>query len=236
MGRLIDADALIEWINKQREEVTKKQVTGTEGSIFTREDLVAMQRCLSTFETAINNQPTAYDVDKVVAELKKSKVSNVDLYDENNESWNDDIVSFDTAIEIVRKGGVNDMVNEFCGFKYGVIGTDKMPADTTLNNMKKVDLIKLLHTAQHNYETLMFFYNNAVKVNMSQLNNNGWISVKDRLPTEEGSYLVVGKTGGATVTRWYMPNKFHPQGHFGGNSAEYIRYWMPRPQAPKEGE
>ena len=62
--------------------------------------------------------------------------------------------------------------------------------------------------------------------------NNGWISVKDRLPTEEGRYLVVGKTGGATVTRWYMPNKFHPQGHFGGNSAEYIRYWMPRPQAP----
>lgn len=67
--------------------------------------------------------------------------------------------------------------------------------------------------------------------------NNGWISVKDRLPTEEGSYLVVGKTGGATVTRWYMPNQFHPQGHFGGNSAEYIRYWMPRPQAPyKAGE
>lgn len=66
------------------------------------------------------------------------------------------------------------MVNEFCGFKHGVIGTDKMPADTTLNNMKKADLIKLLHTAQHNYETLMYFYNNAVKVNMSQL-NNGWI-------------------------------------------------------------
>ena len=63
--------------------------------------------------------------------------------------------------------------------------------------------------------------------------SSGWISVKDRLPTEEGSYLVVGKTGGATVTRWYMPNKFHQQGHFGGNSAEYIRYWMPRPQAPK---
>jgi len=38
------------------------------------------------------------------------------------------------------------MVNEFCGFKHGVIGTDKMPADTTLNNMKKADLIKLLHT------------------------------------------------------------------------------------------
>ncbi len=61
---------------------------------------------------------------------------------------------------------------------------------------------------------------------------NGWISVDDRLPTEEGSYLVVGKTGGATVTRWYAPSKLNPSGHFGGNSAAYIRYWMPRPQAP----
>lgn len=74
------------------------------------------------------------------------------------------------------------MVNEFCGFKHGVIGTDKMPADTTLNNMKKADLIKLLHTAQHNYETLMWFYNNAVKVNMAQLNKNGWIPCSERLP------------------------------------------------------
>lgn len=82
------------------------------------------------------------------------------------------------------------MVNEFCGFKHGVIGTDKMPADTTLNNMKKADLIKLLHTAQHNYETLMWFYNNAVKVNMSQLNNNGWISCSERLPKYTGEYNV----------------------------------------------
>lgn len=62
----------------------------------------------------------------------------------------------------------------------------------------------------------------------------GWRSVDEELPTKEGSYLVVGKTGGATVTRWYGPSEFHPQGHFGGNSAEYIRWWMPRPTAPKE--
>lgn len=82
------------------------------------------------------------------------------------------------------------MVNEFCGFKHGVIGTDKMPADTTLNNMKKADLIKLLHTAQHNYESLMWFYNNAVKVNMSQLNNNGWIPCSEKLP-EDGQQVLV---------------------------------------------
>lgn len=60
----------------------------------------------------------------------------------------------------------------------------------------------------------------------------GWRSVDEELPTKEGSYLVVGKTGGATVTRWYGPSQFHPEGHFGGNSADYIRYWMPRPIAP----
>ena len=64
--------------------------------------------------------------------------------------------------------------------------------------------------------------------------NGGWISVKDRLPDKAGSYLVIGKSGGATVTRWYMPSEFYPEGHFGGNSTDYIRYWMPRPEPPKE--
>ena len=64
--------------------------------------------------------------------------------------------------------------------------------------------------------------------------NGGWISVKDRLPDKAGSYLVIGKSGGATVTRWYMPSEFYTEGHFGGNSSDYIRYWMPRPEPPKE--
>lgn len=82
------------------------------------------------------------------------------------------------------------MVNEFCGFKHGVIGKDKLPADTTLNNMKKADLIKLLHIAQHNYETLMWFYNNAVKFNEKRLNGGGWIPCSERLPEDGKSVLV----------------------------------------------
>ena len=66
--------------------------------------------------------------------------------------------------------------------------------------------------------------------------NGGWISVKDRLPDKAGSYLVIGKSGGATVTRWYMPSEYYPEGHFGGNSTDYIRYWMPRPEPPKESD
>ena len=91
------------------------------------------------------------------------------------------------------------MVNEFCGFRKGVIGKDKLPSDTTLNNMKKADLIKLLHTAQHNYESLMWFYNNAVKWNMALLNNGGWIPCSERLPKVETEVLIYARrkyTGG----------------------------------------
>jgi len=60
------------------------------------------------------------------------------------------------------------MVTEFNGFSQGVIGK-KLPADTTLNNMKKAELIELLHIAQHNYDVLNSFYTNAVNVNMEKI-------------------------------------------------------------------
>lgn len=133
------------------------------------------------------------------------------------------------------------MVNEFCGFKHGVIGTDKMPADTTLNNMKKSDLIKLLHTAQHNYETLMWFYNNAVKVNMSQLNNNGWISVEDALPENMQECLT-------TANIYFVPDHVdEPNSHIGVELNVYSKKygwlrntnviaWQPLPAPYKKGE
>lgn len=52
------------------------------------------------------------------------------------------------------------MVTEFNGFDKGVIGK-KLPSDTTLNNMKKAELIELLHIAEHNHNTLAWFYKNA---------------------------------------------------------------------------
>lgn len=52
------------------------------------------------------------------------------------------------------------MVTEFNGFDKGVIGK-KLPSDTTLNNMKKADLIELLHIAEYNHNTLAWFYKNV---------------------------------------------------------------------------
>lgn len=118
------------------------------------------------------------------------------------------------------------MVNEFCGFKHGVIGTDKMPADTTLNNMKKADLIKLLHTAQHNYESLMWFYNNAVKANMSQLNNNGWIPCSEKLPEE--NQRVIGCFAHGTVTELgFYDGLFHGIYDY---TTKVIIAWQPLPE------
>ena len=73
------------------------------------------------------------------------------------------------------------MIVDFSGFANGVIGK-KLPSDKTLNNMRKSELIKLLHIAQNNYDSLKWFYNNAVQVNMEELKDK-WVNVKDRLPT-----------------------------------------------------
>lgn len=73
----------------------------------------------------------------------------------------------DFYLDISTIKAVREMVHEFAGFTKGVIGK-KLPSDTTLNNMKKSELIELLHMAQHNYDVLMEFYANAVKYNMDK--------------------------------------------------------------------
>ena len=52
-------------------------------------------------------------------------------------------------------------MTDFIGFSEGVTGKP-LPADATLEAMKKTELIELLHIADHNYETLKSAYSNAV--------------------------------------------------------------------------
>ena len=78
MGRLIDADVFVKYANERLD-------------LFA-DDLIQM----------INEQPIAYDVSKVVAELEEEKEI-VKEYDKYHCS-----VRLDKAIDIVRKGGVND--------------------------------------------------------------------------------------------------------------------------------
>lgn len=51
----------------------------------------------------IENQPTAYDVDKVIEELETKKKKSLRLFDGGSR-----YVGFEEAIEIVKGGGVNE--------------------------------------------------------------------------------------------------------------------------------
>lgn len=86
MGRLIDADVLIKEIRQHMVKIN---------SLFEEEKTVV---------EIIEEQPTAYDVEKVAAELesKKSIIQIVDT--ETNQFIN--LISLDKAIDIVKRGGV----------------------------------------------------------------------------------------------------------------------------------
>ena len=53
------------------------------------------------------------------------------------------------------------MQTNFTGFARGVIGKN-LPEDSTLETMRKSELIELLHIADHNYKALKSAYGNAV--------------------------------------------------------------------------
>lgn len=102
--RLIDADKMIDWINNQREEVTKKQTARACDGIFTRETLVTMQRCIDTFENKIKTEPTAYDPDKVVAELERKKfIEQETILSDIHQGFN---AGLSAAIHVVKGGEV----------------------------------------------------------------------------------------------------------------------------------
>lgn len=79
----------------------------------------------------IDEQPTAFDVDKVVGELKRDKfIESECILSDVHQGYN---AGLSRAVEIVKGGGVD---GDFNGFDKGVIGKP-LPADSTLNNMKK---------------------------------------------------------------------------------------------------
>lgn len=55
----------------------------------------------------ISEQPTAYDVDKVVAELK-DWTFNADVSIGDGTIMNHNLIASENAIDIVKRGGVND--------------------------------------------------------------------------------------------------------------------------------
>ena len=57
---------------------------------------------------------------------------------------------------------------------------------------------------------------------------NEWISVEDRLPDHNGTYLVIGNSGTVYATHFYKD--CCPNPHF---SNKHVKYWMPLPEGIK---
>lgn len=95
MGRLIDADNLIKLTQKDMEFAFNN---GFLDMAFEREHLIKV----------IRNQPTAYDLDKTVKELKELR----DRYDDSIKNFAIRGI-IDETIEIVKQSGVSDDVCEW---------------------------------------------------------------------------------------------------------------------------
>ena len=85
--RLIDADALIKDL----------------GYLYTKNHVPVDMRARKTLST-IMDQPTAYDIDKVVGQLKEASYERFG----NDGMGGELVVNLDDAIEIIKGGGENE--------------------------------------------------------------------------------------------------------------------------------
>ena len=101
--RLIDADKLLEETRRDRDYAEKN---GFLDMYYERQALI----------DRIESQPTAYDVDKVVAELNELDVTAIKRYEGGtfgNYEGTDYYIEKSKAIEIVKQGDVTDDVCEW---------------------------------------------------------------------------------------------------------------------------
>ena len=89
MGRLIDADKLLEETRRDRDYARKN---GFLDMYYERQVLI----------DRIKAQPTAYDVNKVVEKLESLRNAEADYY----YAGSNDVIDREDAIDIVKKGGV----------------------------------------------------------------------------------------------------------------------------------
>lgn len=82
------------------------------------------------------------------------------------------------------------------------------------------------------------FYHHEAEKNLRLLNEARgvvWHSVADELPSENGTYLVVGKSGTVFITHFHKERKLTTPGfytipaHFGN---KHVRFWAKLPEPP----
>lgn len=103
--RLIDADALIEWIQRDIEKTSIFMNTAEkyDGSF---EKLYGQLNALKNYKCIITDMPTAYSVGKVVAELEEEAKDTCMQTDCSRYRACCECRGVENAIKVVRKGGV----------------------------------------------------------------------------------------------------------------------------------
>lgn len=96
--RLFDADKLILHLNDYALQESPSNVESAEDRKISRAAYSAIQNCMK----AVEEQPAAFDVDKVVEQLKKRSV----LARPAGWTKSYEIVILNDAVEIVKGGGV----------------------------------------------------------------------------------------------------------------------------------
>ena len=106
-----------------RSELLKRFLVNKDGHRIPERDCDNLEVTVSIkdVKTIIKEQPTAYDIDKIVDELEKGEEHYVEMLDWQGQS------AICDAIEIVKQGGVSDDVcewkrNDMCDTVYKVCG------------------------------------------------------------------------------------------------------------------
>ena len=105
--RLVDADKLIEDIEKLNLELFEEFKYADSGGMKITSNAQMYIICESVLPR-IKEQPTAYNVDKVIEQLEKSHFHTESTFNDDG-YCNDDseeVVNLNEAIEIVRRGGI----------------------------------------------------------------------------------------------------------------------------------
>ena len=98
--RLIDVDKLLNDMKNELEKAVNDENMDKDGYMVIMTSAIALK-------DFVNRQPTAFDVEKVVSELKKSHFHTDATFDDDG-YCNDDseeVVNLNEAIEIVKRGG-----------------------------------------------------------------------------------------------------------------------------------
>lgn len=112
----------------------------------------------------------------------------------------------------------------------------KAKSDSTLQNMRKADLIEYIRCLEHNYNVAVSFNENQARyIESLGVTVQQWIPVTERMPIDFVSVLVHIPSDKPMQT---VREAYHAGGIWIGRVWKYndsdVTHWMPLPEPPKE--